>query len=115
MTPEQLVFLLIFLLIPLLNFLVRILRGRVRRAPRGPVEPAPGRPPAAAPSLRPRPAAPARPHEQPREPVRLMPVPETPGPQRVRARLDPADLRRGVVLMTILGACPGTEPPARQR
>jgi hypothetical protein len=119
---EQLLFVALFVLVPLLNFLREHWKKRGQRPP----EPAPARPPARvelpvpttatppAPAREPRPA-PAR---EPRPTVQPAPVPAPaagaapahaphPRPRRLR----PSDVRRGVVWMTILAPCPGLERP----
>jgi len=110
MSIEQLLPLLLFAGLALINFVVRLLRRRSEPTPPPETAPAP-----------PRPAAPARIEVEPlpRRP-KLMTLPEVaavrrpPPPlappvplRRGRVRLGgPADLRRAVVLLTILG------PPA---
>jgi hypothetical protein len=111
MSVEQLLFIALFVLVPLFNFLAKVLRQRRR------------------------PAAPIPQAEEPGEPVTalppprvLLPVPEPPRPsarpprapavlvverrRRAPYRLRPADVRRGLVLMTILGPCRALEREA---
>jgi hypothetical protein len=107
MSVEQLLFIAFFVLVPLLNFLARLLRKRL---------PAPPTPEA-------EPEAPAMTVPPPRV---LLPVPEPVRPaargpraaevvavarrRRKPPRVRAADARRGVALMTILGPCRAVEP-----
>lgn len=114
MTLEQILFLLIFLLIPVLNFLARALRRHVW--PPAPEDEAPpGRSPEPAPRASARPTPPPRVRERPREVPPLAPPAAAPAPRSKRARLDTGDVRRAIVLMAILGPCQGVEPPATRR
>jgi len=112
--PEQILLLLLFVLVPLFNLLVRWLRRRAREQQR-PIPPEPRatdpvgreeRPPARMPP-RARVIEPALPREGPRE---MRPAPR---PQPVIRRAGPlggrAAVRRAVVAMTILGPCRGLE------
>lgn len=111
--PEQILLLLLFVLVPLFNLLVRWLRRRARAQQRPvPAEPRAAEPkgreelPARMPS-RVRVIEPARPREGPRE------SPPAPRPQPVIRRAGPlggrAAVRKAVVAMTILGPCRGLE------
>ena len=117
--PEQIILLLVFILVPLLNLLVRWLKRRAREQPR----PVPTEPRAAEPVARkewlPAPMPPrvgmiepALSRKGPRQ------VPPAPPLQPVIRRAGPlggrAAVRRAVVAMTILGPCRGLEerPPA---
>jgi hypothetical protein len=118
--PEQLILLLVFILVPLLNLLVRWLRRRAREQQR----PMPAEPRAAEPVEReewsPAPIPPrARLIERglPREGLRT--APQAPSPQPVMRRAGPlggrAAVRRAVIAMTILGPCRALEePPSSQ-
>jgi len=120
--PEQILLLLVFVLVPLLNLLVRWLQRRAREQQR----PVPAEPRAAEPEGREKLPArmpprvrviePARTREGPRE------TPPAPRPQPVIRRAGPlggrAAVRRAVVALTILGPCRALEehpptPPAR--
>lgn len=115
---EQLLLIAIFLLVGLVNMLVRWLRQRAEAARRdGEAEPAPepvpGRrrelPPAA------RVIAPALPVEAAVAPARRMRPPASAPPPRPRAhrRLGSrADIRRAIVTMTVLGPCRAREREA---
>ena len=118
--PEQILLLLVFLLVPLLNLLVRWLQRRARKRQRPvpvesqaaePVRRA-GRPPATMPP-RVRVIEPAHPQEGPRE------TPPAPRPRPVVRRAGPlggrAAVRRAVVAMTILGPCRGLDEPTPVR
>jgi hypothetical protein len=112
--PEQILLLLVFVLVPLFNLLVRWLQRRAREQQRPmPAKPSAidpvgreERPPARMPP-RVRVIEPARPREGPREP------PPAPRPQPVIRRAGPlggrAEVRRAIVAMTILGPCRGLE------
>lgn len=111
MTRTQLLFLLLMAFVLLLNFVTRALRRRVvRAAPRSSeseVSEIPRR------AQRPPPATtPRRSPEAPRTaPLPVAVRPATPQP-RARAPLGGLRaVRRGVVLMTILGPCRAVEPP----
>jgi hypothetical protein len=117
--PEQIVLLLVFILVPLFNLLVRWLQRRAREQQRPvPVEPRAAEPKAREERLparmppRVRVIEPARPREGPRE------TPPAPRPQPVIRRAGPlggrAAVRKAVVAMTILGPCRGMEerPPS---
>jgi len=113
--PEQLLLLLLFVLVPLFNLLLRWLQRRAREQQR----PVPAEPRAAEPEGREelparmpprvRVIEPARPREGPRE------APPAPRPQPLIRRAGPmggrAAVRRAVVAMTILGPCRGLEEP----
>jgi hypothetical protein len=112
-SPEQLVVLAIFLLLPLLNFLLTLWRRR-RDSRASSLEPAPSPPtPMAARATRPLetrqvPGSDERPRRK--ASTALVETPAAPRPLRTRARLGPRDARRAVVLMTILGPCRALEP-----
>jgi hypothetical protein len=113
--PEQLVLLLLFVLVPLFNVLLRWLQRRAQERPR----PAPAEPRAAEPAAREewraplpprvRVIEPALPREEPREP-RPAPRPR-PVVRRAGPLGGPAAVRRAVIAMTILGPCRGLEEP----
>ena len=113
-SPGQLLLLAVFLLVPLLNFLLTLWRRRRREGTRaGPFEPVAPQTPA--PPARPRAIQAARAglsgdrlrRETPRVPAEALPgAPRL----KVSARLHPRDARRGVVLMAILGPCRALEP-----
>lgn len=111
--PEQILLLLLLVLVPLLNLLVRWLRRRVREghgseaAAREAQPPAP-LPPRARVIEPPLPARPARQETPPRrEAAASPPVHRRMVPLRGRAALG-----RAIVTMTILGPCRGLEEPA---
>jgi len=110
MSVEQLLFLFLFVLIPLFNVLRKVLRKRQPAPPlpeTRPVESMPALPPPR--KLHPVPALvhpPARATTAERRPA---PVAE---PRRRRPYLAPSDVRRGIVIMTILGPCRALEPEA---
>jgi hypothetical protein len=112
--PEQLLLLAIFLLVPLLNFLLAMWRRRQREGTRaGSFEPA--APEAPAPATRPGSIAASQAGvsgDRPRRETPRMPAETPPGAPRLKvsARLGPRDARRGVVLMAILGPCRALEP-----
>ena len=114
--PEQLLLLLVFVLVPLINLLVRWLRRRAGEQQR----PVPAEPRAAEPVAREerppvpvpprvRVIEPALPREGPRE------APPAPPLRPVIRRAGPLGgrlaVRRAVVAMTILGPCRGLEEP----
>jgi hypothetical protein len=122
MPPEQLLFFAAFLLLSLVNMVVRFLRTRARQAreaaereaaereaARAPRVELPGPPPPAWP--RPLPVEVRRPDAAP-TPTAPRPVPAARRqPRRPAATLlgRPADLRRTIVLMTVLGPCRALE------
>lgn len=116
--PEQVLLLLVVVLVPLLNLLVRWVQRRARERQR----PVPTESPAAEPvgreewpsapmPPRVRVIEPALPREDPRK------APPAPSPQPVSRRAGPlggrAAVRKAVVAMTILGSCRGLEDPRR--
>lgn len=114
--PEQILLLLVFVLVPLINLLARWLQRRARERQR----PAPAEPRAAEPVAREeRPPAPIPPWVQviepalPREGSRK--ASQAPPPRPVIRRAGPLGgrlaVRRAVVAMTILGPCRGLEEP----
>jgi hypothetical protein len=113
LTPEQLLLLAIFLLVPLLNLTARWLRRRLaRHAPPSREAEAVAEQAGAPPPPRSRrgTAGPGPPPEQPRR--RPPPAPPAPGPRRRPGALGgPRGLRRAIVMMTILGPCRALEPP----
>jgi len=108
MSGEQLLFLALFVLIPLLNALARLLRKR-RPAPPVLDEPVAALPPPRVLHPVPEPAPP--PARVTRAEPAVVQVVER--RRRVPYRLRSADVRRGMVLMTILGPCRALEPGAR--
>jgi hypothetical protein len=117
--PEQLLLLLLFVLVPLFNLLVRWLQRRAREQRRPRLAEPPmaepvvreGRPSAAMPP-RARVIAPALPQATPRKETRRRPPA---APQPVRRRAAPlggrAAVRRAIIAMNILGPCRGLEEP----
>ena len=120
MTFEQVLLFAIFLLVPILNWVRRRMRGGApqepgaeeqRRLPAPPSVPVPAPPPA---PPRARVIAP-RPRQDPvwtppAAPVVAMPAPSH-SPARARIRLrGQSDVRRAVVLMAVLGPCRANEP-----
>jgi hypothetical protein len=113
LSPEQLVILTIFLLVPLLNFLFTLWRRRREGARAGQLEPVAPETPAQATLPRSIAAAQAGVSgDRPRREIPRVPAETPPGAPRleVSARLGPRDARRGVVLMAILGPCRAFEP-----
>jgi hypothetical protein len=118
--PEQIILLLVFILVPLLNLLVRWLKRRAREQQR----PVPAGPRAAAPVERAESSPAPIPSRVrmiepglPRQGLRTAPPP--PPPQPVIRRAGPLGgrvaVRRAVVAMTILGPCRALEePPSSQ-
>jgi hypothetical protein len=109
-TLEQLILLAVVVLIPVVNVLARWLRRLAEHsAARPPAPEADVRP-----VLRPPAARPTRPPSGDGAPRRqaLAPAPEWAA--RPRSRLGPSEIRRAVVMMTILGSCPGLDDPARE-
>lgn len=114
MSLEQILLFAVLILVPLLNYLVRLLRTRLaeRRRPDGAPEPAEtvSRAQATrAPIVRKRAES---------SDIRLESRLTAPAPPSGRGRprlraLSRRDARRGFVLMTVLGSCPGVGPPAR--
>jgi hypothetical protein len=132
--PEQILFFAVFLLISLVNVIVRFLRTRARQAREAEERAAAAREAARARHVElPGPRPPAWPPPLPVEVRRADGVPgprdevvtaaaparaSTPRPPRRRARSvrlgSPADLRRTIVLMAVLGPCralEGQRPP----
>jgi hypothetical protein len=113
MSLEQLLFVALFVLIPLFNFLAGLLRKRMQR--RAESEGAPPTP-VVVPLPTPVTELPwaALPEAVPRErPAAPPPRPVSPPSARPHARRSEA--RRGIVWMTILGPCPGLERPGEPR
>jgi hypothetical protein len=114
-SPGQLLLLAVFLLVPLLNFLLTLWRRRRRDRTRvGQLEPVAQETPAQ--ETRPRSIQAARAGvsgDRPRRQTPRVPAEVLPGASRLKvsARLGPRDARRGVVLMAILGPCRALEPP----
>jgi hypothetical protein len=120
--PEHILLLLVFVLVPLFNLLVRWLQRRAREQQRRPRPAEPpmaepvareGWPPAAMPP-RVRVIAPALSQEAPRKESRRK-TPPAPQPRPVHRRAAPlggrAAVRRAIVAMAILGPCRGLEEP----
>jgi hypothetical protein len=114
-SPAQLLLLAVFLLVPLLNFLLTLWRRRRRRAGTAirQLEPVTREAPAQA--TRPRAIQAARvgvSGDRPRRETPRVFAEVPPGAQRLKvsARLGPPDARRGIVLMAILGPCRALEP-----
>jgi hypothetical protein len=114
--PEQILLLLLFVLVPLVNLLVRWTRRRALEQQR----PASTGSRAAAPVAREAlPSAPMPPRARvietalPREGLRMAPPAHPPQPviRRARALGGRAAVRKAVVAMTILGPCRGLEDP----
>ena len=117
--PEQIILLLVFVLVPLFNLLVRWLQRRAReqqrRVPAEPpmAEPAPlGQWPPAALPPRFRVIEPLLSQEAPRkEPSGKAPPAALPVRRRAAPLGGRAAIRRTIVAMTILGPCRGLEEP----
>jgi hypothetical protein len=117
--PEQIILLLVFVLVPLFNLLVRWLQRRAREQQRrAPAEPpmAESAPPAGWPSRtmppRIRVIEPPLPQEAPhQETRRKTPPAAVPARRRAAPLGGPAAVRRTIVAMTILGPCRGLEEP----
>jgi hypothetical protein len=117
--PEQLFLLLLFVLVPLFNLLVRWLQRRAREQRR----PVPAEPPMAQPVAREewpstrmpprtRVIAPALPQETPRREIRRGALAAPPPVRRRPAPLGGrAAVRRAIIAMSILGPCRGLEEP----
>ena len=109
-SPAQLLLLAVFLLVPLLNFLLTRWRRR-RRASTAvrPLEPRAQEAPAQATRSR---AVQLAQIGRPRRETPGIPIESAPGSRRptASARLGPRDARRGVILMAILGPCRAFEP-----
>jgi hypothetical protein len=112
MTRAQLVILVMVALVLLVNLLARVLRRGVKgAAPRGLEPDAPQIPPRGH-RLPPPVVQPRRAREGPHD----VPVPRAVPPSAARRRARPPvgslrAVRRGIVLMTILGPCRALEPP----
>jgi hypothetical protein len=119
--PEQIILLLLFVLVPLLNLLVRWAQRRARE----PQRPVPAEPAAAGPVAREKwpPAAmpprvrviePALPREASRKEASRQ-TPPAPQPQPAHRRAAPLGglpaVRRAIIAMAILGPCRGLEAP----
>jgi hypothetical protein len=117
--PEQILLLLVFVLVPLFNLLVRWLQRRAREHQRRvPAEPpmAEPAPPEGWPSRRMPPRIrviePPLSQEAPRQETRRKTPPAAVPVRRRAAPLGgPAAVRRAIVAMTILGPCRGLEEP----
>jgi hypothetical protein len=109
-SPGQLLLLAVFLLVPLLNFLLTLWRRR-RRAGTTVRQLEPVTQEAPAQATRPR-AVQAVLISRPRRETPRVPIEAAPGSRRLTAsaRLAPRDARRGIVLMAILGPCRALEP-----
>jgi hypothetical protein len=115
-TLEQILLVAVFVLVPLLNALVRVLRRRV--ADSAPRESRPGTPeiPPRAQALPPSLRA-SRGEARRISPSLPPPLTAVLGPRRrpeVRIA-GPPEARRGIVLMAVLGPCRGLEPPGVMR
>jgi hypothetical protein len=117
---EQLLLIAIFLLVGLVNMLVRWLRRRAEASrPAGEAEPAPGPVPGRRRELPPaaRVISPELPVEAAVAPARRMRPPASAPPPRRRPRAhrrlgSRADIRRAIVTMTVLGPCRAREREA---
>lgn len=108
MTIEQFVVLALLVLVPLLNALIRFLRKRV---PVPPPADAKAKEPVLAlpPSAREGPAPPEPPRPSVRAPTAQPAAVRRVSRRSSARRLRPADVRRGIVLMTILRPCRALE------
>jgi hypothetical protein len=111
-SPGQLLLVAVFLLLPLVNFLLTLWRRRRREGTRA-GEPVATETPTQ--ETRPRAIQAARAGvsgDRPRRETPRVPAEVLPGAPRLKvaARLGPRDARRGVVLMAILGPCRALEP-----
>jgi hypothetical protein len=111
-SPGQLLLVAVFLLLPLVNFLLTLWRRRRREGTRAGEPVAPETPTQ---ETRPRAIQAARAGvsgDRPRRETPRVPAEVLPGAPRLKvaARLGPRDARRGVVLMAILGPCRALEP-----
>lgn len=114
MSLEQILLFAVLILVPLLNYLVRLLRTRLaeRRRPDGAPEPA--KTVSRAQTIR-APIVRKRAESSDIRPESRLTPPALPSGRR-RSRLrafSRRDARRGFVLMTVLGSCPGVGPPPR--
>ena len=112
-SPGQLLLVAVFLLLPLVNFLLTLWRRRRRESTRAgfepvaPETPTQETPPRAIQAARAGVSGDRPRRETPRVPAEVLPAPRA---SRSSARLGPRDARRGVVLMAILGPCRALEP-----
>lgn len=110
--PEQLLLLLVFVLVPFVNLLVRWLRGRTHNSGQGLQPPEPEerkrRPVGPMPRIRlvEPPVPPGGPRRAP------LPPPPEPAPLRAAPLGGLPAIRRAVVMMTILGPCRALEEPS---
>jgi hypothetical protein len=111
MTREQLLILVVLAFVLLINFAARVLRRWVKGdVPRGMEPEAPQRVPRG-PRLPLPVAQPRRVREGPESTPSPVAVAPHAGRRRPRSRLrSPREVRRGIVLMTILGPCRAREP-----
>jgi hypothetical protein len=113
-SPGQVLLLVVFLLVPLLNLLFTLWRRRRRAGTTGrQLEPVMQEAPAQPTPLRSVQAARVGVSgDRPRRETSRVPAEVPPGAPRLKvsARLGPRDARRGVVLMAILGPCRALEP-----
>jgi hypothetical protein len=110
--PEELVLLLVFVVVPLLNLALRWLQQRGRKRAARPPEPAPGEARIPSPMPRVRVVEPSLPREGPAAPPRVPLSPQGRGQGEGRSLPPlggPAALRRAIVVMTLLGPCRGLE------
>jgi hypothetical protein len=111
MTREHLLILVVLAFVLLINLIVRLLRrraaGEAPRARESEESAVPPRPQRLPPAI-----APRRVHEAPGAAPVPRAVPSVTPPARVRAPVGGLHaVRRGIVLMTILGPCRALEPP----
>jgi hypothetical protein len=112
-SPGQVLLLVVFLLVPLLNFLITLWRRRRAGTTGRQLEPVMQEAPARPTPLRSVQAARVGASgDRPRRETPRVPAEVPPGAPRLKvsARLGPRDARRGVVLMAILGPCRALEP-----
>jgi len=112
-TFEQILLVIIFILAPLLNFILQRVKGRLanqlpRQEPKEPMRRQSRIVPTAAPPPAPNPA-------DTRAPRSRVPAISVFRSQRRSSKTSllgsPRDLRRGIIIMTILGPCRANEPP----
>lgn len=113
MSLEQILFAVV-ILVPLLNYLVRLLRAWLAERRRSDVAPEPATTVSRAQTIQ-APIVSARAASSDIRPQsQLTPPALSSSGRRSRLRaFSRRDARRGFVLMTVLGSCPGVGPPAR--